>query len=391
MWYEGLLAPSVWELVAITLGLTHVTIAAVTIFLHRHSAHRALDLNPAVAFFFRWWLWMTTGMLTKGWTAVHRKHHARCETEEDPHSPQVLGIKEVLTRGAELYREHAKDPETLAKYGKGTPDDWFERNLFCHDRWGIYLMLTINLLLFGVAGITVWAIQMLWIPLLAAGVINGIGHWWGYRSFECDDAATNIVPWGILIGGEELHNNHHTYPSSAKLSVKWWEFDIGWLYIRILSALGLASVKRLPPVEHTNIAKVDADLDTLAAVINNRFQIMAHYTRTVVGPMVAAERNAIGEQLHSRAKSLLCRSDAVMDDPSRDRLAQVCARSEVLDMVYQKRLELQQLWENRQATTEELHAALIEWCRKAEESGIEVLHEFAGRLRTYTMAAPTAA
>jgi stearoyl-CoA desaturase (Delta-9 desaturase) len=391
MWYEGIVAPSAWETVAIALVFTHVTIAGVTIYLHRYSAHRALELHSAVKFFFRTWMWMSTGMLTKAWTAVHRKHHARVETEEDPHSPQVKGIKLVMSRGAELYRSAACDPETLAKYGKGTPDDWFEHNLFCHDRWGIYLMLSINLVLFGALGLTIWAIQMMWIPVLAAGVINGVGHYWGYRSFECDDASTNIVPWGILVGGEELHNNHHTYPSSAKLSVKWWEFDIGWLYIRILSMLGLASVKRVPPVAHQDGTKLDIDLDTLSAVINNRFQIMAQYARTVVTPLVAAERNALGDQnLYRRAKALLCKSEAIMDESSRKGLAQLRAKSQVLEIVYVKRLELQELWENRQATSEELREALLEWCGKAEESGIESLREFALRLRTYTMAPASA-
>jgi stearoyl-CoA desaturase (delta-9 desaturase) len=391
MWYEGLLAPSFWELAAITAGMTHVTIVAVTIYLHRYSAHRALDLHPGVAFFFRAWLWLTTGMITKGWTAVHRKHHARAETVDDPHSPQVKGIKEVLSRGAELYREQARDPETLSKYGKGTPDDWFERTLFTRDRIGIFIMLGVDLLLFGAAGITVWAIQMLWIPITAAGIINGIGHYWGYRSFECNDAATNIVPWGIIIGGEELHNNHHTYPSSAKLSVKWWEFDIGWMYIKILSALGLASIKRVPPVAHRDGAKMEVDIDTVTAVINNRFQIMANYARTVVKPLVAAEKLSVtDENLYRRARALLCRSEAVMDEAAHASLAQLRSSSDVLETVYTKRLELQQLWENRQATTEELHQALREWCKRAEESGVDALQDFAARLRTYTMQPATA-
>lgn len=392
MWYNGLLSlDSWWQIVIYTLVLTHITIASVTIYLHRYSAHRALDLHPAVALFFRTWLWMTTGMLTKAWTAVHRKHHARAETEEDPHSPKTRGLKMVLTRGAELYKAEATNPETLAKYGKGTPDDWFERTLFRHDRWGISIMAVINLLLLGPIGLTVWAVQMMWIPLFAAGVINGLGHHSGYRNFECDDAATNLVPWGILIGGEELHNNHHTFPSSAKMSVKWWEFDIGWMYIRLLSMVGLAKVKRLAPLDRPHDVVPEIDMNTLAGVINNRFHIMSHYTRTVVKPMIKAERaraDAASERLFKRAKAALCRSEAVMDDARRADLNELLDHSHILNMIYEKRLELQQLWENRVATREELHQSLCEWCRKAEESGIDALREFALRLRTYSAPVP---
>ncbi|MEM7407255.1 MAG: fatty acid desaturase [Pseudomonadota bacterium] len=398
MWYDGLmgllrfdgvLGLNGWGVVGYALLITHITIASVTIYLHRYSAHRALELHPGVRLFFRAWLWMTTGMLTRAWTAVHRKHHARAETEEDPHSPQTRGLLKVMLEGAELYKTEAKDPETLAKYGKGTPNDWFERTLFSHDRWGISIMFVVNLILLGPIGITVWAVQMAWIPVWAAGVINGLGHHSGYRNFECDDAATNLVPWGILIGGEELHNNHHTFPSSAKMSVKWWEFDIGWMYIRILSMLGLAEVKRLAPVDVGRSAtKGEIDMDMLTGVINNRFHIMAHYARTVVAPLVAAEReraDAAGARLLRGAKAALCRSEAVMDEANRAYLDQLREHSQLLDMIYEKRLELQALWENRHATREELHQSLVDWCRKAEESGIDVLREFAARLRTYSI------
>lgn len=389
MWYEGLLALNAWQTIAYTLIVTHITIAAVTIYLHRYSAHRALDLHPAVALFFRTWLWLTTGMLTTAWTAVHRKHHARVETEDDPHSPQTRGIWHVMTHGAELYKTEAKNPETLAKYGKGTPTDWLERNLFRHDRWGISISFIVNLVLLGPIGITVWAVQMMWIPVLAAGVINGLGHYWGYRNFECDDASTNLVPWGILIGGEELHNNHHTFPTSAKMSVKPWEFDIGWLYIRVLSLMGLARVKRLAPDDEApRPAASEIDMETLAGVINNRFHIMAHYARTVVAPMVAEERkraDKASERLLRKARSVLCRSDAVLGEAERSDLDRVLDQSQMLKTIYHKRLELQSLWENRQATREELHQSLCEWCRKAEESGIDALREFAARLRTYSL------
>src|SRR5689334_5685270 len=237
-----------WEIVAYTLITTHITIAAVTIFLHRAQAHRALDLHPIVSHFFRFWLWLGSGMVTKEWVAIHRKHHAKCETVDDPHSPQTRGIETVLWRGAELYREEAKNQETMAKYGLGTPDDWIERNLYTRYSWqGVGVMLVLDVILFGPIGMTIWAVQMLWIPVNAAGIINGIGHYWGYRNYACEDASTNIVPIGILIGGEELHNNHHAYGSSAKFSAKWYEFDIGWMYIRILEAVGLAKVRKVAP------------------------------------------------------------------------------------------------------------------------------------------------
>src|SRR5512147_2046068 len=238
--YKGLLDASFGTMVLYTLVMTHITIVSVTLYLHRYSAHRALELNGALKHFFRFWLWLTTGMLTKEWTAVHRKHHVDCETEEDPHSPQIFGLKKVLWQGAELYGVTAAKSQVLDRFGKGTPDDWIERNLYSKFKIsGVGAMMVIDLMLFGVGGLTIWAIQMMWIPFWAAGVVNGIGHYWGYRNFECPDAARNLVPWGILIGGEELHNNHHTYPNSAKFSVKPWEFDLGWLYVTLLKAVGL--------------------------------------------------------------------------------------------------------------------------------------------------------
>ncbi|NJN06363.1 MAG: hypothetical protein HC814_08375 [Rhodobacteraceae bacterium] len=269
-------------LVVYTLIVTHITIVSVTVYLHRHSAHRAVELHPALQHFFRFWLWLTTGMTTKAWTAIHRKHHAKCETEEDPHSPVIFGIRKVFWQGAELYKAASKQQDILDRYGKGTPDDWLERNVYNkHSATGIAIMAVVNITLFGAAGLTIWAIQMMWIPVFAAGVINGIGHWWGYRNFECPDAASNISPWGILIGGEELHNNHHTYPNSAKLSVKPWEFDIGWFWIRTFEVLGLAKPLSTGPVVERVAGKHAIDLDTVWAVLNDRFRVMAHYAERV--------------------------------------------------------------------------------------------------------------
>jgi len=279
---NGLLHATGWQIFFYTLAVTHITIAGVTIYLHRCQAHRALELHAIPSHFFRLWLWMTTGMVTKEWAAIHRKHHAKCETEEDPHSPQTRGIKKVLLEGAELYRAESKNAETMEKYGHGTPDDWVERNVYSRFGWqGVGLMLIINVMLFGVVGLTVWAVQMLWIPITAAGIINGIGHYWGYRNYDCNDAATNVFPWGIIIGGEELHNNHHTFGTSAKLSSKWYEFDIGWMYIRILEMMGLAKVKKIAPAPKFDRQKLVADFDTLQSVIANRYDVTAKYAASL--------------------------------------------------------------------------------------------------------------
>lgn len=237
------LAP--WITVLIT---THITIVGVTVYLHRSQAHRSVELGVPMSHFFRFWLWLTTAMVTKEWVAIHRKHHQRCEREGDPHSPNVFGISRVLWRGAELYRD-ATHLATVRELIVGTPDDWVERHIYANKHWfprhlGIMLLLVVFVGFFGPIGLTMWAIQMAWIPFFAAGVVNGIGHWWGYRNTETDDRSTNIAPWGIVIGGEELHNNHHADPLSPKLSRKWWEFDIGWMYIRVLCALSFASLRK---------------------------------------------------------------------------------------------------------------------------------------------------
>src|SRR3990170_2026743 len=324
MIFSGLLDLPWWGYLLCGLGLTHVTIAAVTIYLHRCQAHRALDLHPAVSHFFRFWLWLTTGMVTKVWAAIHRKHHARVETAEDPHSPQIFGINKVLWEGAELYRKEAGNQETIDKYGLGTPDDWLERHLYTpYDRFGIVILFVVNFALFGFIGITIWAVQMAWIPFFAAGVINGIGHYWGYRNYEVPDASRNIVPWGIIIGGEELHNNHHTFPSSAKLSSKSWEFDIGWLYIRVFELVGLARVKKIPPELMLDIAKHHIDLDTVKAVVTARFHVMAQFTRDVLHHVHREELKKANPAdreswaLLKRAKRLMVREAALLDDTAR--------------------------------------------------------------------------
>ena len=385
-----------WGYIVAVLALTHVTMASVTIFLHRHQAHRALDLHPIVSHFFRFWLWLTTGMVTKEWVAIHRKHHAKVETVDDPHSPQIMGIKTILWDGVTPYRKESQNKETLSKYGHGTPEDWIERNVYTpHCTQGLALMLIINLVLFGPIGLTIWAVQMIWTPFFAAGVINGIGHFWGYRNFEVTDASRNIVPWGILIAGEELHNNHHTFASSAKLSSKWWELDIGWFYIRSFELLRLAHVKKIPPELTINAEKTHIDVETVKAVVANRFQVMANFAREVLQHVHREElkkaKPADRETwaLLKRAKRLLVREATLLDETSHKWLRTALARNTTLSTVYAMKERLQEIWKRSATTHEHLRHALEEWCRHAEATGIEALQAFAQRLRGYSMVPAT--
>jgi len=383
---HGLLDLSVWQVILYTLITTHFTIAAVTIFLHRAQAHRALDLGPIPSHFFRFWLWLGTGMVTKQWVAIHRKHHAKCETEEDPHSPQTRGIDTVLWRGAELYRAEAKNEETLAKYGHSTPNDWIERNLYTrHSALGVSLMLILNIVLFGALGATVWAVQMLWIPITAAGIINGIGHYWGYRNFEAADASTNISPWGLIIGGEELHNNHHTYPTSAKFSVKRYEFDLGWAYIRAMQAIGWARVKKVPPKLQLGDIRPVADEKTLEAVIANRYEVMARYAREMRRACSdeISVLQARGQDLSilKSARRWLHRDDDRVPADARSQVDQARAASPALDKMLTMREELRQMWLNTSVSREQLTHDLQAWCKRAEDSGIARLQVFSQRLR----------
>ncbi|HRQ04589.1 MAG TPA: fatty acid desaturase [Nitrosomonas halophila] len=385
----GLIDLPWWGYIVTALIFTHITIASITIFLHRHQAHRALDLHPIPSHFFRLWLWLTTGMVTKEWAAVHRKHHAKCESVDDPHSPQIFGIKKVLAEGAELYKIESKNKETLERYGHGTPDDWMERNVYTkHSVAGIVSMLIINVLLFGPIGLTIWAVQMMWTPVMAAGVINGIGHFWGYRNFRSEDASRNIVPWGILIGGEELHNNHHAYPTSARLSNKWFEFDIGWMYIRILEIMGLAKVKKVAPKLQLNKSKTECDLETLQAVISHRYEVLAKYTQSMKAAFskelahlqgVAAEHGVDGSTL----KNWVLADAKTLKEEERTKLTQVLSHAQMLDKLYHMREELSMIWERSAATKDELLKQLEDWCRRAEESGIDFLQNFSRRLRCY--------
>ncbi len=388
---HGLLAPSLGALVLITLAMTHATIVSVTVYLHRYSAHRALELSPILKHFFRLWLWLSTGQNTLECTAIHRKHHAKCETEDDPHSPQVKGIKKVLREGAELYREEADNKETLQKYGAGCPDDWLERNVYSRfPMGGVAIMAVIDLMLFGVYGITIWAIQMMWIPVFAAGVINGIGHYWGYRNFECADASRNISPWGILIGGEELHNNHHTYPNSAKLSVRRFEFDAGWAWIRLFETVGLAKVRKVAPKPVIDSNAKGIDLEALRGVMQHRFQVMANYRKTVIVPVFKQEQERACEatrDLYARAKALFHKDLSLIKPTQQERLVSLTQSNETLDAIYQFRLRLQDIWSQTSRNSAEMVEALEQWYHDARESGIAALQDFADQLARYRHAA----
>jgi stearoyl-CoA desaturase (delta-9 desaturase) len=378
-----------WGYGLVALGLTHITIAAVTIYLHRCQAHRALELHPVVSHFFRLWLWLTTGMVTKEWAAVHRKHHAKCETAEDPHSPQIYGINRVLWGGVFLYVKESYNKETMERYGHGTPDDWAERNIYTrHAMAGVSLMLAFDLLAFGlVPGFLIWITQIGWIPFWAAGVINGVGHFFGYRSYDVADASTNIVPWGILIGGEELHNNHHAFASSAKLSSKWYEFDIGWMYIRLLDMFGLATVKKVAPKPRFAQPKPAADFETLHAVIANRYDVLSRYAKSVRRTYAEeverlkhwSPRDA--EVLRSLKRALL-RGQAVAGAEG-TRLAEALKNSRALATAIAMRHELAALWDRSSASKEQLLRQLQDWCHRAEASGIAPLVDFSQRLRSY--------
>ena len=379
-----------WGVAAIALALTHITIVAVTVFLHRHQAHHALDLHPAASHFFRFWLWLTTGMITREWAAVHRKHHAKCDTPEDPHSPQVLGINRVLWGGVFLYVKEARKPETLERYGHGTPDDWLERHLYSRFQvLGLTLAGAIDIILFGIVpGALVLATQIVWIPFWAAGVINGIGHYWGYRLWPTPDASTNITPLGILIGGEELHNNHHAYPTSAKLSIKWYEFDIGWLYIRILEALGLAKLKHVAPTPHFSEPKAAVDPQLLQAVIACRYDVLARYAKSLKRAY-ADELKKLREiapqdaRLLRTLKRWLNQDEKMVPESERRKLAEVLPKSRVLMTMVTMRRDLAAVWGRSAATRDQLVRQLQDWCQRAEASGIRPLAEFSERLRRY--------
>jgi stearoyl-CoA desaturase (Delta-9 desaturase) len=397
MLFTGIFDLSWWTYPLIALGLTHFTIAAVTIYLHRQQTHRALELHPVASHVFRFWLWVTTGMVTKEWVAVHRKHHAKVETPEDPHSPRIYGIARVLWAGVFLYVREARDRELIERYGHGTPDDWLEARVYARCPYcGLALMALADVVAFGIGwGLLVYAIQMVWIPFWAAGVINGMGHYWGYRNYPVEDASTNLFPVGILIGGEEFHNNHHAHPTSAKLSSAWYEFDIGWMYIRLLQMLGLARVGRIAPVPRFSIYKTECDAATVRAVITHRYYVLAQYTRSV--------RNACRQEIYRLTRRSALRGEVEIDAASAGKLLRwlrlhswdrsgrqpltldpVLRKHQLLQTVYSLRQELGLLWSRSaasgSATAEQSLKLLCDWRARAEASGIADLRDFARRL-----------
>lgn len=385
MSFPSLFHLSPWGYIVITLVLTHVTVAAVTIFLHRHQAHRAIELHPAVSHFFRFWLWLTTGTVTREWVAVHRKHHAHVETADDPHSPQVKGISTVVFQGARLYVQEARKAETQEEFGKGTPDDWIENNLYTRFRnFGLILMALIDVLLFGWAGLIIYAVQMVWIPFWAAGVINGVGHYWGYRSFETSDASRNILPVGLIMGGEELHNNHHAYRQSARFSCKWWELDIGWLYIRLLEWLGLATVMRTAP-RTSFVAKDIVDIATVKAVLRNRYHVLKLYGANVTAPVLRNElRDKQPRKQLRRLRKWLVREDLDLNVAEREVVDEMLSANQVLRAVVDFKEQLKALMQPTVGKSTRV-ARLQEWCADAEATGIAALREFATQLRGYSM------
>ena len=387
-WWYGIVGFSIPLAVLYAAITTHITFIAITLYLHRHSAHRSLDLHPALCHFFRFFLWFTTGMVTKEWTAVHRKHHAKTETEQDPHSPVVYGLANIIRKGSEYYRDGI-DEETVRKYGKGTPDDWVERNVYSRFTWaGLATLAVIDLLLFGIIGVIVWAIQMIWTPFWAAGIVNGVGHAFGYRNFETQDASKNITPIGIIVCGEELHNNHHTYPNSARFSFKPWEFDLGWQYIRILSFLRLARPLHTGPVVEQVSGKSIIDMDTLWAVVNDRFSVMARYADSVVKPIVRSEKqdaNGPIRRLLRGARRILCSHQLVLRDRDISKIDEITRHSPQLKIIYDLHEELNSIWAKRTGSGEELLSAFKKWCARAEATGVDVLRNFVAELKTYTV------
>jgi stearoyl-CoA desaturase (delta-9 desaturase) len=387
--FSGILNLPWWGDLLALLVLVQITIAAVTIYLHRCQAHRALELHPIVSHFFRLWLWLTTGMITKEWAAIHRKHHAKCETADDPHSPRILGINRVLWTGVLLYVDESHHPETMTRYGHGTPDDWLERNVYTPlNKWGIVVLAALDIWLFGlIPGALIYGVQVGWIPFWAAGVINGIGHYWGYRNFQTDDDSTNIVPWAAWIGGEELHNNHHAYPTSAKFSMRWYEFDIGWMYISIMSALGLAKVRKQAPKVKLDPSKFEVDAATLQAVIAHRFDVMKHYAQSMKRTS-SLEIERMRAKGHDSAplqaiRKWLHRDQATVPAETRARIAAVLQTSPALSTSWTMREELRRIWERSTLTTEQLVGQLKDWCERAEGSGVAPLADFSRRLRCY--------
>ncbi len=385
---HGLLHFSLLQLFFTLFIATQITILAVTLYLHRDQTHKGLRLHGVVRHFFRLHLWLTTGMLTKDWVAIHRKHHAKCETPDDPHSPKFFGIKTVLFSGVELYTKERHNQETLEKYGKGTPNDWLERNIYTRFHFlGVALMLLMDVAAFGAIGITFWAIQIVWIPFFAAGVINGLGHWSGYRNYSTQDCSTNLSRFGFIIGGEELHNNHHAFPSSCKFSHVKGEYDLGWFAIKILQTFKLAQVKKIVPQLHqTN--KTNIDMEAVKAMLTHKVNLLQVYVKDVIKPAIGQEYTLRTKQFKKTRKKFLNSMSLdwrFLDDETKYLFTQYMQTCPSVATIIKYRDELKAIWESKGQSTEQLIAAIKNWCQKAEKSGIEALQNYAKQLQTYRL------
>jgi len=384
---NGLIEFTWLEYVVYTLVVTHITIVCITLYLHRGVCHSAIEIRPVLAHFFRFWLWLTTSMRTADWVAIHRKHHAKVETIEDPHSPAFYGISTVFLQGADLYHEEKNNKETIDKYSQNCPTDWIEEKLYTgRNNLGILLLFIANIILFGVVGIIIWSIQMAWTPIFAAGGINGAGHYWGYRNFDTNDDSTNMSPLALIIGGEELHNNHHAFPTAAKFSLKPWEFDIGWLYIKIFSLLGQVRVKRLATKTIISSPNNSLDSETGYALLKSKITVITNYTRNVLKPILYDEtRNAKNDikKLLRQSKNTLARQPNRISNQDTTRLQEIFKECSSLQTVYHLRNQLYDILHARNTEHENFIETLNRWCEDAKSTGIDCLNDFSDSLKGY--------
>ncbi len=384
---NGLIEFTWVEYIIYTLIVTQITIMAITLYLHRGICHSAIDIRAPLAHFFRFWLWFTTSMKTADWVAIHRKHHAKVETIDDPHSPIVHGINTVLFRGADLYAEEKANEETIKKYSHNCPNDWIEHKIYSgKSNLGILFLFILNILMFGVVGIIIWAIQMMWTPIFAAGGINGVGHYYGYRNFDTADESTNMMPIAFFIGGEELHNNHHAYPTAAKFSYKPWEFDIGWLYIKIFSIIGLVKVKRLAPKTIVEETSKELDSETAYALLRSKILVITNYTKKVINPIMKKETKSASNELKKLIKksktSFLRQPDRISNQSITD-LQMIFNENNSLSIVYNLKNKLHSILNSKYSKLDKFKDTINEWCLEAKSQGIDDLNDFSESLKGY--------
>jgi len=384
---NGLINFTWLEYVIYTLVVTHITIVAITLYLHRGVCHSAIEIKPILAHFFRFWLWLTTSMRTADWVAIHRKHHAKVETADDPHSPAHHGISNVLLRGADLYHHEKDNEETIQKYSQNCPNDWIEKYIYTgKNNFGILLLFISNIILFGVVGIIIWSIQMMWTPIFAAGGINGAGHYWGYRNFNTNDDSTNLGPVGIIIGGEELHNNHHAFPTAAKFSLKPWEFDIGWLYIKLFSYVGQIKVKRLAVKTIVNTPRLNLDSEVGYDLLKSKLTVITNYTSEVLKPILKLEMKKAGHDVRRMLKvsgETLSRQPHRISNLDNSRLKTIFEECSNLETVYKLKNQLHDILYSRNLKQENFLQTLNDWCEEASNKGIDHLRVFSDSLKGY--------